>query len=140
MLEQVLLFIHNKFIHDNWFGTYAITDGTLNFDKLQNEQYFWILGSVFNDGLHQWPTNDLTDEIFTGQILALAIPKAVIDIASEIKDWQDKYGAVVDGPYQSESFSDYSYTKATSGSDSSSGGPSWQSVFKCRLSPWRKIG
>ena len=139
MLEQVLMNIRNWFpveggIHS---GTFTIKDGGITLPFLADGQYFRICGSVFNDGLHQYNVLDLTDETFTGTIWALAIPKAVIELADEIQKWQEKNGEASVSPYQSESFGGYSYSKAT---DAETGGAvTWQSAFKKQLSAWRKI-
>lgn len=106
-------------------------------------QHIRIVGSVFNDGVHTFPMDEtLEDEVFTGAIWGMAIPKAVISIANDIDAWQTKYGGADSAsmsPYQSESFGGYSYSKGN-GSDSSGGyGVSWADVFAKRLSPWRKI-
>ena len=139
MLEQVLMNIRRWFpveggIHS---GTFTIKDGGITLPFLANGQYFRICGSVFNDGLHQYNVLDLVDETFNGTIWALAIPKAVIELADEIQKWQEKNGAASISPYQSESFGGYSYSKAT---DAETGGAvTWQSAFKQQLSAWRKI-
>ena len=139
MLEQVLMNIRNWFqvkggIHS---GTFTIKGGGITLPFLADGQYFRICGSVFNDGLHQYPAADLVDEEFSGAIWELAIPPAVVDLADEIGAWQEKNGEASASPYQSESFGGYSYSKAT---DSASGGAvTWQSVFKRQLSAWRKI-
>lgn len=139
MLEQVLMNIRRWFpveggIHS---GTFTIKDGGITLPFLLTNQYFRIVGSVFNDGLHQYPAVDLTDETFTGSVWALAVPKAVIDLADEIQKWQEKNGEASVSPYQSESFGGYSYSKAT---DAETGGAvTWQSAFKQQLSAWRKI-
>lgn len=139
MLEQVLMNIRRWFpveggIHS---GTFTIKDGGITLPFLADGQYFRICGSVFNDGLHQYNVLDLTDETFTGTIWALAIPKAVIELADEIQKWQEKNGEASVSPYQSESFGGYSYSKAT---DAETGGAvTWQSAFKQQLSAWRKI-
>ena len=139
MLEQVLMHLKNWFlvpggIHE---GTYTIEDGGITLPFLANGQYFRICGSVFNDGLHQYPASDLKAETFEGTVWALAVPQAVIDLATEIESWQEKNGDASVSPYQSESFGGYSYSKAT---DSASGGAvTWQSAFRSRLSAWRKI-
>lgn len=138
MLEQVLMHLKNWFlvpggIHE---GTYTIEDGGIALPFLANGQYFRICGSVFNDGLHQYPES-LIDETFTGSVWALAVPKSVIDLAADISAWQEKNGDASVSPYQSESFGGYSYSKAT---DSESGGAvTWQSAFRSRLNAWRKI-
>ena len=139
MLEQVLMNIRNWFPVKGgiYSGTFTIKDGGITLPFLADGQYFRICGSVFNDGLHQYPATDLVDEEFSGTIWELAIPHAVVDLADEIGAWQEKNGEASASPYQSESFGGYSYSKAT---DSASGGAvTWQSVFKRQLSAWRKI-
>ena len=139
MLEQVLMNIRNWFTVDGgiYSGTFTIKDGGITLPFLANGQYFRICGSVFNDGLHQYPEDDLVDETFNGTIWALAIPPAVVDLADEISKWQEKNGEASVSPYSSESFGGYSYSKAT---DAETGGAvTWQSAFKKQLSAWRKI-
>ena len=139
MLEQVLMHLKNWFlvpggIHE---GTYTIEDGGITLPFLENGQYFRICGSVFNDGLHQYPASDLKEETFDGTVWALAVPQAVIDLSTEIESWQTKNGDASTSPYQSESFGGYSYSKAT---DSASGGAvTWQSAFRSRMNAWRKL-
>lgn len=139
MLEQVLMNIRNWFpvkggIHS---GTFTIKDGGITLPFLADGQYFRICGSVFNDGLHQYPATDLVDEEFSGAIWALAIPPAVVDLADEIGAWQEKNGEAASSPFSSESFGGYSYSKAT---DSASGGAvTWQTAFRSRLNAWRKL-
>ena len=139
MLEQVLMHLKNWFlvpggIHE---GTYTIEDGGITLPFLANGQYFRICGSVFNDGLHKYPASDLKAETFEGTVWALAVPQAVIDLATEIESWQEKNGDASVSPYQSESFGGYQYSKAT---DSASGGAvTWQSAFRSRLNAWRKL-
>ena len=139
MLEQVLMNIRNWFTVEGGIhsGTFSIKDGGITLPFLVDGQYFRIIGSVFNDGLHQYPATDLVDEEFSGVIWALAIPPAVVDLADEIQKWQEKNGAVASSPFNSESFGGYSYSKAT---DAETGGAvTWQSAFKRQLSAWRKI-
>ena len=139
MLEKVLMNIRNWFPVKGgiYSGTFTIKDGGITLPFLANGQYFRIIGSVFNDGLHQYPATDLVDEEFSGAIWALAIPAAVVDLADDISKWQDKNGEASTSPYQSESFGGYSYSKAT---DAETGGAvTWQSAFKKQLSAWRKI-
>lgn len=138
MLEQVLRHLNNWFLLEIHEGTFAVENGSITLPFLLTNQYFRIVGSVFNDGLHQYPAVDLTDETFTGSVWALAVPKAVIDLSVEIEAWQEKNGEAVASPYQSESFGGYSYTKQTAGSN---GGAyaGWEMTFKSRLNDWRKL-
>ena len=139
MLEQVLMNIRNWFPVKGgiYSGTFTIEDGGIALPFLANGQYFRICGSVFNDGLHQYPASDLKAETFDGAVWALAVPQAVIELSTEIESWQKKNGEAASGIYQSESFGGYSYSKAT---DAETGGAvTWQSAFKKQLSVWRKI-
>ena len=139
MLEQVLRYLKNWFpvSTGKHYGTYTVEDGGMEIPFLQNGQYYRIVGSVFNDGLHIYPSTNLKAETFTGCVWALAVPKAVVELSEEIKAWNDKNAQIVTGPYQSESFGGYSYTlKADGGAE---GGASWQSTFAAQLSQWRKL-
>lgn len=137
MLEQVLNDLNNWFEVGIYRDTYTIQGGSITLPFLQDGQYFRICGSVFNDGLHQYPESGLTGETFDGAVCALAIPKAVLELSDEIAAWQEKNGAAAMGPYSSESFGGYSYTKVT---DAKTGGAvTWETAFRGRLRQWRKL-
>lgn len=145
MLTELCKEINNWFDKERYFGTFVVEDGVLtgNF-SLQEGQYFRIVGSVFNDGVYQYPATELVDETFDGAIWAMAVPSEVIALAQEIKEWADKYLGVDSAamsPFNSESFGGYSYSK--SGGSSSSGNVdlsgTWQGAFADRLNHWRKI-
>lgn len=134
MLQDVLEHIHNWFEVDKYVGTFTVgSEGVTPALSLQSGQYFRVVGSVFNDGLHQAPYDDFVSETFTGEIWALAVPKAVQDLSEEIDEWKSQQSS---GPYTSESFGGYSYTRPT-GSDGAPIG--WQLVFKGQLNRWRKL-
>lgn len=139
MLEQVLRHLNNWFLVDIHEGTFTVENGSITLPFLQTNQYFRICGSVFNDGLHLYPAVDLTDEIFTGTVWALAVPKAVVTLSIDIAAWEEKNGEAVLSPYTSESFGGYSYTKASVGNADTSAGTGWQGAFKSRLNDWRKL-
>ena len=96
MLEQVLRRLNNWFLLEIHEGTFTVENGGVTLPFLQKGQYFRIVGSVFNDGLHQYPAEDLTDESFTGVVWALAVPKAVVTLAdafrSRLNDWRKLKG------------------------------------------------
>lgn len=139
MLETVLIHLKNWFVvprgvHE---GIFTIQYDALELPFLQEGQYYRICGSVFNDGLHRYGDDDLTDETFTGAVWALAIPKAVVELSAKIEEWQTKNGETVTSPFTSESFGGYSYTKAT---DSVTGAQAtWETVFRSQLNPYRKL-
>lgn len=129
--------LRNWFDYDRREGKYTISGGTLTVDGLRDGQYFRIAGSVFNDGVYIYPASGLIDETFDGVIWFMAVPPDVQGLVTEISGWEDKYAAGIAGPYTSESFGGYSYTKKTG---SGSGGDyTWKDAFKAKLDRWRKI-
>lgn len=142
MLEEILDYIHNYFIlnkYDYKDTPIEISSGIIDLPFLKDNQYFYITGSVFNDGVHQYPPSDLTDEVFTGKIYAMGVPLKLLEVVNEINEWTQKYGNAVNSPYQSESFGGYSYTKASGGNSSGSSAITWKDVFGHKLKRWRKI-
>ena len=149
MLTELCQELRNWFEKDKYFGTFTIEGGQItDGSMLQDGQYYRIIGSVFNDGVHKHEPNNakreiLHDEVFEGAIWAMAVPPTVIALSEKIEAWQTKYGGVNSqnmSPYQSESFGGYSYSKGGGGSSGSSGGaPTWKSMFADELNRWRKI-
>lgn len=140
-LTELCQELHNWFDREQHTGTFTIENGNISADFLSDGQYYRICGSVFSDGVHQYPSSYLRDETFTGAVWALAIPAPVIKLATEIEAWRGKYEAADSAalsPFTSESFGGYSYTKGSGGSDAG-GGASWQSAFRAQLNRWRKI-
>lgn len=69
MLEEVLLHIHNWFVVASHEGRWKIEGGALDLPFLQEGQYYRIVGSVFNDGLHKYVASGvvaLDDEVDEG--------------------------------------------------------------------------
>ena len=145
MLTELCQELRNWFERDKFFGTFTIENGQIELPggSIQSGQYFRIIGSVFNDGVHEYDSDEeeLKDEIFKGAIWTMAVPPAVVDLSERIEEWSTKYGDLVSSPYSSESFGGYSYVKAGSGRGygDSGTGPTWQSVFADELNRWRKI-
>lgn len=130
--------LHNYFEEKRVIGDYTIEEGRLLLPFLVDGQYFRIVGSKFNDSVyvyHETPEEDdpvLTDETFHGGIWPMSLPKAFIDLCSEIKEYNASDAAKPSG-FTSENISGfYSYTKG-SVSDTD-----WQNVFKGKLSRFRK--
>lgn len=148
MLTELCKEINNWFNYNQpkFFGTFVIADGAITHDlDLQEGQYFRIIGSVFNDGVHKYNDQlELQDETFEGAIWLMAIPPDVIALSKEIDDWKTKYQTIDSpsmSPYNSESFGGYSYSKGGGGSSSGNVDLSgtWQGAFADRLNHWRKI-
>lgn len=131
--------LNNWFEVDREFGKYEIKDGTIIIDSLQKGQFFRIVGSIFNDGVYEYPANDLKDEEFEGAIWPMAIPMEISNLLERINTWVDNNMSVLDSPYQSESFGGYSYSKASGNAGNGDGNITWQSHFANELNQWRKI-
>lgn len=149
ILEQILWHIHNWFEREQIpVSTCCIDDGSLPTsitDQMLDGQWYRIEGSYLNDGLHQNPDTELSDETFNGTITLLAIPKALLAVAEEISDWvalnRTAAQQAAASPYQSESFDGYSYSiRSDLTANSASGGlTGWQAAFASQLNPFRKI-
>lgn len=140
-LTELCAHLRNWFVRsdaDRRVGTFEIAGGTIDLPWLADGQYFRIIGSVFNDGVWQYPTSELTDEVFDGAVWAMAVPLDVVNLANEIMAWEAKYADAVQSPYKSESFGGYTYTKEDTGG-ATGGGLSWTRVFRSRLNRWRKL-
>lgn len=140
MLEEILAHIHNWFISDWEYDHYSIADGKIDLPFLTPNQYYRIIGSLFNDGVYKYGAEtELVDEEFDGEIWALAIPRSFLELAEEIEEWQAKNGTAAASPFVSESFGGYSYSKASSANGKNGGSASWITAFASRLNRWRKI-
>jgi hypothetical protein len=128
------------------YGSFVIANGEMqNLPFLQKGQFYRIVGSTFNDGVHKYGAiprsvedyETLTDEEFEGAIWEMFVPKEVVDLSAEIQDWISKNADTINSPYQSESFGGYSYTKAVAGTGRVS--TDWQEHFAAKLNRWRRL-
>lgn len=120
-LDALCAMLHNYFnIHhdaDIHRGSYTIVNGRIeSLPFLVNGQYFRILGSALNDGVHQYPATDLADETFDGAIWAMFVPRDVLRLAEQIADYNEQVQRLVEAEaslkgYTSETLSGfYSYS------------------------------
>ena len=138
MLTEICAELRNWFVVPDGvhIGTYTISGGSIApLDFLQEGQYFRIVGSVFNDGVYQYPATSLTDEVFEGAVWAMALPPSLIALTAEIEAYNDSDAGKA-SPFTSESFGGYAYTKATDANGAPIG---WQKAFASRLNRWRKL-
>ena len=140
MLEELLRTLNNWFEKDSLVGDFKVSGGALLVPDgfIKDGQYIRVIGSTFNDGLHCWPVSDMVDEEFSGEVMALAIPPAVISLSSEIDRWRADNQKALDAPYASESFGGYSYSKEGSGS-SQNVSTGWRAHFRDQLNQWRRL-
>lgn len=143
MLTELCAELKNYFLRnqreDIHNGLFTISGGSIDLPFLLDGQYFRIVGSVFNDGVHKYPAFDLTDEEFSGAVWAMAVPPSVIALSAEIEAWNEKNAEALASPYTSESFGGYSYTKATTGGVGTNGAFTWRDQFASRLTKWRRL-
>lgn len=142
MLTEIFQYLRNWFEKSKFFSEFVISDGVITFSDgspipLVAGQYFRVIGSALNDGVHKFGEADLLAEEFSGAVWTMAVPPAVAALAGEIQAWTAANSDAINSPYQSESFGGYSYQKGYSGSNAVS--VTWQSQFASRLAPWRKI-
>ena len=142
MLTELLGELHNWFDRARYPGTFTVENGRIALPFLREGQYYRILGSIFSDGVHRYgheAEDELTDEVFTGSVWALAVPKEVVDLASQIRSWQESYGETTLSPVTGESLTvnGYSYTAATSGAAREK--MTWRDAFAGPMRRWKKV-
>ena len=149
MLTEICAWLKNYFCQDEdkIIGDFAVNNGAVTPSvDLQTGQYYRIVGSVFNDGVHAYDDTLHDESEFHGAVWKMRIPQKFLDLVDEIESWQDKYGGIDSSnlsPFQSESFGGYSYSKGYQSYGSSgsggSGGTTWQDTFRTRLIPYMRI-
>lgn len=151
MLTQICQYLRNWFERERLLGNFVVSGGVLTYADgaalpLLAGQYFRVIGSVLNDGVHK-SGDSLSDEPeFSGAVWSMVVPPDVAELGAEMSEWQKKYGSASSAamsPFASESFGGYSYSKSFSGGSSSGNGSGGAAsvfdVFAGRLAPWRKI-
>lgn len=140
MLSEVCAYLRNYFYHgEPTIGKIEIENGALKEPYgLKANQYFRIVGSMFNDGVYQYPLTTLQDETFNGAVWGMAVPPELISLISDIEAWQTKYGQSVNSPYAAESISATGYSRSKCSADSV-GSIGWQNAFSKMLARWRKL-
>lgn len=146
MLTEICAEIKNYFTYecDRHIGDFAIVNGQITPSLDFPTEYFRIIGSRLNDGVHK-VSDQLVDEEFHGAIWIMSPPADFLALVEEITAWQEANGKVDSqamSPYQSESFGGYSYSKASGSSSGSSNGssvPTWQSQYAKRLNIYRRL-
>lgn len=144
MIEQIMSYCNNYFYKARELGKFSIVSGKINnMGIYKPSQYIKIVGSDFNDGVYKIDSiidgkiviASLEDEIFDGVIFALSVPRSFLNTIKDIEAYKSS-SMTNNNPYTSESFENYSYTKATN----KDGIPlSWLDIFKEELKPYRKL-
>lgn len=140
-LDDYCADLRNYFIvdidNDIHLNIYHIENGSITLDFLDDNQYFRIAGSKFNDGVYKYDNElELTDEIFNGAIWAMSVPPAFLDAVAEAEEYLTKNP--MGNEYKSESFGGYSYTRAD-GNNSARGFWYLPSTIANKLNRYRRI-
>lgn len=142
MIDQICAEVKNYFVQrdvDIHAGNYTIANGEISpIPFVRVGQYYRIVGSALNDGVYQRGVDDLqlTDEEFFGSVWSMRIPKDFLALCEEIQAWQTANAESLSGPYQSESFGGYSYSRGTS---AGGGAWTWKDQFRNKLNAYRKL-
>ena len=161
--QEVMEHLNNRFVRSEEEGEFTITGGYLLVPTLADGQWYWIEGSLFNDGLHRYGVSgndetsalvgsavvgkalvgssgadsesDLVDETFNGRILGLSIPRTFEALVEDMEAWLEAHPASSSG-YTSESFGGYSYDLPTTDNGTA---VTVYDVFRSRLNKWRRL-
>ena len=145
-LTELCQNLRNWFDRERYVGNVTIRNGEITVNgktvTMQSNMYFRVIGSYFSDGIHIYPDYGIVDEAFAGAVWLLAIPAPVVQLASDIEAWREKYETVDSeamSPFTSETVGSHSYSKGSTSAKGESSTASWQSAFASRLNAWRKI-
>lgn len=126
-----------NFFERGWVdGTLVISGGVLSMPA--DAPYIAITGSSYNDGVYRMLSGtvaerSLRDETFDGRIWLLYPPADFLVLCRDASEFDDKNPA---GALKSESFGEYSYTRASAGSGDLL---TWETALASRLMPYRRM-
>lgn len=142
-MESLLKYLNNFFYNFGEYGQHEISFNKITVKGVYYVgQYVKIVGSCVNDGVYQvlkvdsgtiTLVGELSNEAFTGTIFSLGVPGRLKEISEQIQEFNRQ---LTTNGFASESFGDYSYTKATNANGELVG---WKDIFKDDLRPYRKI-
>lgn len=139
---QVMRNVNNYFESGYRATSYTITSGSISpNDLLAPGMWIAITGSIFHDGV--WQLDDwlglkelphgTPNEKFYGRVYFLHPPAEFLETCKNIAEFAEKTPA---GGLQSESFGEYSMTRA---SGKNGGVLTWQEAFADALTPYRRM-
>lgn len=144
-LDELCAEVRNYFVRDLdkdiIRGTFTAKDGSIAYPSITDGQYYRIVGSVYNDGIHCKGDELLEDETFDGEIWLMHVPMDFVMLANEIENWQTANAETLNSPYTSESFGGYSYSKGSGGTTANGGATAygWRNQYAARLNRYRKL-
>lgn len=131
-VESVMRCVRNFFEKGYMDGTFTVSGGQIT-PCVPPGVWYAVEGSSANDGVYSpRETMDGAEETFTGRVWLLAPPRAFLRLCEEISEYDRKNPA---GAMQSESFGNYSYTRA----GGQNGVQTWQEAYAAQLVPYRRM-
>lgn len=135
-VDAVMRHVRNYFERGWVDGTLVISGGVLSVPV--DAPYIAITNSRYNDGVHRMLSDTvaehpLRDETFSGRIWLLYPPANFLDLCADASSFDEKNPA---GALKSESFGEYSYTRASAGSGDLL---TWETALASRLMPYRRM-
>lgn len=133
---SVMRTVNNFFERVRYEGQFTIEGGRISLPvDLPDHAFIAIIGSAFHDGVHDMHTDyalPAPDETFNGIVYVLQPPVGFLMLCEEIAKYDEKTPV---GALQSESFGNYSYTRASG----QNGVKTWQEAFAAQLRPYRRM-
>lgn len=123
-------------------STFTINGGMLTSSRLFPQgAYIAIEGSVFYTGVYRMAADGVLEgipvdsfpETFTGRIWFLRPPAGFLQLCKDVAEFDEK---TPKGAYQSETFGEYSYTRA---GGKNGGTLTWQEHFSGALAQYRNM-
>jgi hypothetical protein len=145
--------VRNAFEVNAERGRFTIKDGQINLsEEYMTGEWVAIVGSVLNNGIYKIEQSDqdtlllrngtdsdspVTDEVFTGAVWRLRLPKDFIRVCDEIREWHGSPQAKPSNVASENVVGFYSKTVAT-GKDGVPAG--WDKVFASKINDnWCKM-
>ena len=131
-VENVMRCVRNFFEKGYMVDTFSITGGQIT-PRVPDGIWYAVEGSMLHDGVYG-PNDALegADETFAGRVWLLAPPRAFLMLCEEIAEY-DKKNPV--GAMQSESFGNYSYSRA----GGQNGVKTGKEAYALQLTPYRRM-
>lgn len=135
-VENVMRYVNNFFDRACYHGAFSVSGGGINLPvHLPDNAWIAISGSMCHDGVHEMYSEyalPTPDEEFTGTVYVLCPPASFLELCKQIAEYDEKTPV---GALQSESFGNYSYTRA----NGQNGVKTWQEAFAMQLRPYRRM-
>lgn len=134
-VAAVMRQVRNFFVRSRVEGTISITGGAVS--PAVSAPWVAISGSAYHDGVHRMvdgviENDDQPDETFVGQVWMLHPPDDFLKLCADIAAYDEKNAP---GSFVSESFGDYSISRATG----TAGTITWEQAFASRVAPYRRM-